>query len=85
MDVWDMPGDISVAQLFLEWAAASGGHSGNLPYGVLQGFPYKHAWGYAHRADKMDQVSVAAGDRDIWVGLEYMLWYPQNWPQFGHR
>ena len=31
MDVWDMPGDVSVAQLFLEWAAASGGHSGNLP------------------------------------------------------
>ena len=31
MDVWDMPGDVSVAQLFSEWAAAYGGHSGNLP------------------------------------------------------
>ena len=31
MDVWDMPGDVSVALLFLECAAASGGHSGNLP------------------------------------------------------
>ena len=31
MDVWDMPGDVSVAQLFLEWDPASGGLSGNLP------------------------------------------------------
>ena len=31
MDGWDMPADVSVAQLFLEWAAASGGQSGNQP------------------------------------------------------
>ena len=31
MDAWDMPGDVSVAQSFLEWAATSSGHSGNLP------------------------------------------------------
>ena len=28
-------------------------------------------------------MSVAAEDRDIWIGLEYMLCDPQNW-QFGH-
>ena len=41
MDDWEMPADVRVAQ----WAAASGGHSGNQPLVVPQGFPYKHAWG----------------------------------------
>ena len=31
MDGWDMPADVSVSKLFLEWAAASGGHSPNKP------------------------------------------------------
>ena len=71
-----MLADVSMAQLFLKWAAAFGGHSGSPPWGVLQGFPYKHAWGFTPRADKMDHKSVVAGDGDIWIGLECMLWYP---------
>ena len=31
MDGGDMPGEVSVAQLFLERATASGGHSHNQP------------------------------------------------------
>ena len=31
MDGWDMPADVSVAQLSLEWIAASDGHYGNQP------------------------------------------------------
>ena len=31
MDGTNMPADANVAQLFLEWATTSGGHSGNQP------------------------------------------------------
>ena len=42
----------------------------------VSGFPYMYAWGL--RACKVCQVSIAAGNQDSWVDLEYMLSCPQN-------